>query len=111
LRVDRDRHTVVIRATQNREAPATTTAQPGTPTAAYAAMSEPVVYIAPAIARRALIGLVAEIAWAERSGTGPRSLHGTREAALSLLARMDRGDREAPRRAMELVSHAHARAA
>ena len=69
------------------------------------------VYVAPSIARRALIGLVAEIAWAERRGTGAPSLRRTREAALSLLVRLDRGDREAPRRALELVRHAGDRAA
>jgi hypothetical protein len=64
------------------------------------------VYIAPATARRALIGLVAEIAWAERRGRGPPSLERMREEAMSLLGRIDRGDAEAARRAMELVSHA-----
>ena len=67
--------------------------------------TQPMVYVAPATARRALIGLVAEIAWAERRGAGPPSLERTREEAMSLLARIDRGDPGAARRAMELVSH------
>ena len=73
--------------------------------------SRATVYIAPAVARHALIGLVGEIAWAERNGTGPASLQRIRNEAFALLVRMDRGDTEARRRAMRLVHQAGARAA
>jgi len=68
-------------------------------------------YIPPSIARRALIGLVADIVWAARSGTVGRKEQFARDEAMTLLARIDRGDRFATQRAMELVSAAHDRAA
>ena len=62
-------------------------------------------------ARRALIALVADIAWDQRSGVVPGKQRDTRNEAMSLLARIDRGDREAARRAMELVQATHDHAA
>ena len=73
--------------------------------------SRATVYIAPAVARHALIGLVGEIAWAQRNGTGPASLQRIRNEAFALLVRIDRGDAEAAARAMRLVSQAGDRAA
>jgi len=67
---------------------------------------EATVYIAPAVARHALIGLVGEIAWAQRNGTGPASLKRIRNEAFALLLRMDRGDTDAATRAMRLVNQA-----
>jgi hypothetical protein len=64
------------------------------------------VYVAPAVARHALIGLVGEIAWAQRNGTGRASLQRIRNEALALLVRIDRGDTDAAARAMRLVSQA-----
>jgi hypothetical protein len=66
--------------------------------------SRATVYIAPAVARHALIGLVGEIAWAQRNGTGPASLPRIRNEALALLVRIDRGDADAATRAMRLVN-------
>jgi hypothetical protein len=65
-------------------------------------------------ASRALIGLIAELAWAERqpgAGASIRSIRVTRDEAFALLPRIELGDREAARRAMELVSARGARAA
>ena len=73
--------------------------------------SQATVYVAPAVARHALIGLVGEIAWAQRNGTGPASLQRIRNEAFALLVRIDRGDTEAAARAMRLVSQAGDRAA
>jgi hypothetical protein len=67
--------------------------------------------VSPAAARRALIGLVADIAWAVRGGAVAQTQRQAREEALSLLARIDHGDRDAARRAMELVGAAHDHAA
>ena len=56
-------------------------------------------------ASRALIDLVADVAWSERGHTGaPRQR--MRDEAMTLLPKIDRGDREATRRAMELVEAA-----
>lgn len=68
-------------------------------------------YVPPSAARRALIGLVADIAWAARTGPVVRKDQSARDEAMSLLARIDRGDRYASQRAMQLVSAAHSRAA
>ena len=62
-------------------------------------------------ARRALIALVADIAWEQRGGAVPGKQRDTRNEAMSLLAKIDRGDREAARRAMELVQATHDHAA
>jgi hypothetical protein len=66
--------------------------------------SRATVYVAPAVARHALIGLVGEIAWAQRNGTGPASLPQIRNEAFALLVRIDRGDTDAATRAMRLVN-------
>ena len=73
--------------------------------------SETTVYVPPAGARQALFGLVADIAWARRTGTAPASLERIRNQALTLLVRVDRGDRDAAREAMRLVRRAEDRAA
>ena len=73
--------------------------------------SRATVYIAPAVARHALIGLVGDIAWAQRIGTGPASLQRVRNEAFALLVRIERGDTEARTRAMRLVNQVQARAA
>lgn len=62
-------------------------------------------------ARRALIALVADIAWEQRSGAVPGPQRDARNEAMSLLARIDRGDHAAARRAMELVQATHDHAA
>lgn len=73
--------------------------------------SRQVPYVPPSTARRALISLVADIAWAARSGPVAPSDRSAREEAMNLLARIDHGDRSAARRAMQLVSAAHEAAA
>jgi len=60
-------------------------------------------------ASRALIDLIATVAWAERQNAGQAQLQRLREEAMALLPKVQRGDREATRRAMELVSAAEAR--
>ncbi|MEA2660434.1 MAG: hypothetical protein QOH08_6 [Chloroflexota bacterium] len=55
---------------------------------------------------RALIDLVADMTWAERQHAGGVSLQRTRDEAMALLPRVQRGDREASLRAMELVGAA-----
>jgi hypothetical protein len=72
---------------------------------------ETAAYIPPTDARQALFGLVADIAWARRSPTTPASLERIRNQALTLLVRVDRGDRDAAREAMRLVHYAEDRAA
>ena len=57
-------------------------------------------------ASRALIELVANVAWSERQHAGERQLARMRDEAMALLPRVQTGDREATRRAMELVSAA-----
>jgi hypothetical protein len=52
---------------------------------------------------RALIDLVASVAWAERGHVGQARLHRMRDEAMALLPKVQQGDREATRRAMELV--------
>ncbi len=61
-------------------------------------------------ASRALIDLVANVAWSERHGGEPQ-LARMRDEAMALLPKVQLGDREATRRAMELVSAAGGRAA
>ena len=60
-------------------------------------------------ASRALIDLVASVAWAERRTAGEAQLQRMRDEAMALLPKVQSGDREATRRAMELVSAAEAR--
>lgn len=64
-------------------------------------------------ASRALISLIAELTWAERThaGSGGAALVRTREEAMALLPRIETGDREAARRGMELVGNAGSHAA
>lgn len=59
-------------------------------------------------AYRALIDLVADLAWAERDGGHAPQLLRAREEAMTLLTRVERGDRAASERAMELVAVARA---
>lgn len=54
----------------------------------------------------ALIDLVADVAWAERRHAGEARLRQLRDEAMALLPRVQQGDREATRRARELVSSA-----
>ena len=61
-------------------------------------------------ASRALIELVANVAWSERQHAGEPQLARMRAEAIALLPRVQIGDREATRRAMELVSAAGGRA-
>ena len=61
-------------------------------------------------ASRALIDLIASVAWAERQHIGQAQLSRVRDEAMTLLPKVERGDREATRRAMELVTAAGARA-
>lgn len=84
----------------------------GTGTAVPAGMdSRGLPHVRPSAARRALISLVADIAWAARNAPVARKDRSARDEAMSLLARVDRGDRSATQRAMQLVSAAHGRAA
>ncbi len=62
-------------------------------------------------ASRALIDLVADVAWSERQQHGGAQLQRMRDEAMALLPKVNAGDREAARRAMELVSAAGVRAA
>ncbi len=55
------------------------------------------------VVSRALINLVADMTWAERQRSGTASLQRTREEAMSLLPKVQRGDHAAALRAMELV--------
>jgi hypothetical protein len=56
------------------------------------------------VVSRALISLVADMTWADRQRTGVASLQRTRDEAISLLPKVQRGDHEAALRAMELVN-------
>ena len=60
----------------------------------------------PQTASRALIDLVADVAWAERRHVGVAARKRMRDEAMTLLPKIERGDREAARRAMELVEAA-----
>jgi hypothetical protein len=60
----------------------------------------------PRAASRALIDLVANVAWAGREHVGEAQLQRMRDEAMALLPRVEQGDREATRRAMELVNAA-----
>lgn len=62
-------------------------------------------------ASRALIDLVANLAWSERQHAGEAQLSRMRDEAMALLPRVERGDREATRRAMELINAAGDRTA
>jgi hypothetical protein len=57
-------------------------------------------------ASRALIGLVAKVAWSERQHAREPQLSRMRDEAMALLPKVELGDREATRRAMELVNAA-----
>jgi DNA-binding GntR family transcriptional regulator len=59
---------------------------------------------------RALISLVADLAWAARQRKGAPLIQPTIDEAMALLPKVERGDREAARRAMELVTAASVRA-
>jgi len=59
----------------------------------------------PETASRALIALVADVAWTERGHVGAARKR-LRDEAMALLPKVQRGDREAARRAMELVDAA-----
>lgn len=61
------------------------------------------------VASRALIELVADVAWVERRHTGAAQLQRVRDEAMTLLPRVQRGDRDAARRALELVAATEAR--
>jgi hypothetical protein len=52
---------------------------------------------------RALIDLVADVAWAERQQVGAATLQRERDEAMSLLPKVQGGDHEAALRAIELV--------
>jgi hypothetical protein len=56
-------------------------------------------------ASRALIELVADVTWTERGHAGAARQR-MRDEAMTLLPKVERGDREAARRAMELVDAA-----
>lgn len=62
-------------------------------------------------ASQALINLIADLTWAGRKRTGRASLQRTRDEAIALLPMIEQGDREATRRAIELVTAAGTRAA
>jgi len=62
-------------------------------------------------ASRALIDLVASVAWSERQHAGEPQLARMRDEAMALLPQVQLGDRAATRRAMELVHAAGGRAA
>ena len=53
---------------------------------------------------RALIDLVADVAWAERQHAGAATLQRTRDEAMSLLPKVELGDHEAATRAVELIN-------
>ena len=55
---------------------------------------------------RALIDLVASAAWSGREHLGEAQLSRMREEAMTLLPMVELGDREATRRAMELITAA-----
>jgi hypothetical protein len=63
-------------------------------------------YIPRETATRALIDLVANVAWAERQHAGEAQLQRMRDEAMALLPKVEQGDREATRRAVELVTAA-----
>jgi hypothetical protein len=60
---------------------------------------------------RALIDLVADVAWSGREHVGEAQLSRMREEAMALLPKVELGDREATQRAMELISAAGGHAA
>jgi hypothetical protein len=72
-------------------------------------LSDP--YLGREAAVQALIDLVANVVWAERKHVGQAQLSRMRDEAMALLPKVEQGDREATRRAMELVNAAGARAA
>ena len=63
------------------------------------------------VVSRALIGLVADVAWAQRQHVGAAGPQGTRDEAMSPLPNVQRGDHQAALRAIELVNAARDRAA
>lgn len=68
-------------------------------------------YIPRDAATEALIALIADVVWAERQHAGEARLQRMRDEAVTLLARVQQGDRAAARRAMELVSATGGRSA
>ena len=58
------------------------------------------------VVSRALIDLVADVAWAERQHIGTATLQRTRDEAMSLLSKVQLGDHEAAARAVELINAA-----
>lgn len=62
-------------------------------------------------ASRALIELVASVTWSERQHAGEPRLARMRDEAMTLLPKVQLGDREATRRAVELINAAGVRAA
>ena len=56
------------------------------------------------VASRALISLIADLAWEQRRPGAAAAVRRTRDEAMALLPRIEMGDREAARRAMELVT-------
>lgn len=74
-------------------------------------MRSHVVVVGREAASRALIELVASVAWSERQHVGEPQLARMRDEAMALLPKVQVGDREATRRAMELVTAAGGRAA
>lgn len=63
-------------------------------------------YLSRDAASRALIDLIADVAWAERQHTAGAELQRARDEAIALLPKVGLGDRAATRRALELVSTA-----
>ena len=55
------------------------------------------------VVSRALIDLVADVAWSERQHVGAAALQRERDEAMSLLPKVQGGDHEAALRAIELV--------
>lgn len=72
-------------------------------------LSDP--YVGREAAVQALIDLVANVVWAERKHVGEAQLLRMRDEAMTLLPKVEQGDREATRRAMELVNAAGSHAA
>ena len=66
-------------------------------------MDAPPTVIEREAASRALIELIADLAWAERKAAARAALRSTRQEAMSLLPLIASGDREATRRALEIV--------
>lgn len=68
-------------------------------------------YVPRDAASRALIALIADVVWAERQKAGEARLQRMRDEAVTLLARVQQGDRDAARRALELARQTGTRSA